>query len=338
MKSLVIRAGFLAVLVLTMAAHQLAGQPAPLLQIQPDATAVTKSGADCSGGVISDDGTFEFGASFPNSYSSGVYAMRVQLPAGQNQLTAVCIAWSSQGTAPTIHFDVNVWAADGAGGAPGTFLGRIANATVTAGNTGPTFYRLTFPAPLTVSTSTVYVGPAWDPSSYPNWFIGLDTDGPGGQSAYDDAFVSSGTPPNQQLGTAGNIPNYRALGIRVEAQAGTVGTCTPGPETMCLNNNRFQVQATFDAGGGNAGMAHTVKQTDDTGFLWFFSATNIEAVIKVLDACTFNSRFWVFAGGLTNVKVTTTVTDTQTGAFKVYRNPANTPFQPLQDTSAFACP
>jgi hypothetical protein len=33
------------------------------------------------------------------------------------------------------------------------------------------------------------------------------------------------------------------------------------------------------------------------------------------------------------------VTDTQTGNFRVYNNPANTTFEPVQDTSAFTtCP
>jgi hypothetical protein len=58
-----------------------------------------------------------------------------------------------------------------------------------------------------------------------------------------------------------------------------------------------------------------------------------------LNACTLNSRFWVFAGGLTNVRVVMTVTDTQTGTVKTYTNPQGVAFQPIQDTSAFAtCP
>jgi hypothetical protein len=62
-------------------------------------------------------------------------------------------------------------------------------------------------------------------------------------------------------------------------------------------------------------------------------------VIKVLNACTLISRYWVFAGGLTNVNVTVTVTDTQTGAVRTYSNPLNTAFQPIQDTGAFStCP
>lgn len=62
-------------------------------------------------------------------------------------------------------------------------------------------------------------------------------------------------------------------------------------------------------------------------------------VIKVLNACSFSAHQWVFAGGLTNVEVTTTVTDTQTGAQRFDVNPLNQPFQPLQDTAAFStCP
>ena len=62
-------------------------------------------------------------------------------------------------------------------------------------------------------------------------------------------------------------------------------------------------------------------------------------VVKVLNGCGLNQRYWVFAGGLTNVKVTLTVTDMSNNTVKVYTNPINTPFQPIQDTAAFAtCP
>jgi len=62
-------------------------------------------------------------------------------------------------------------------------------------------------------------------------------------------------------------------------------------------------------------------------------------IVKALDGCGLNSRFWVFAGGLTNVEVILTVTDTHNGAVKTYVNPMNTALAPIQDTSAFAtCP
>ena len=79
--------------------------------------------------------------------------------------------------------------------------------------------------------------------------------------------------------------------------------------------------------------------TDDTGTFWFFEASSIELVVKVLDACSSSGHSWVFAGGLTNVGVTITVTDTRTNEAKSYTNPASSAFQPIQDTAAFAtCP
>ena len=53
-----------------------------------------------------------------------------------------------------------------------------------------------------------------------------------------------------------------------------------------------------------------MKLTDDSGYLWFFDADNIELIVKVLDGCGVNNRYWVFAGGLTNVEVDIIVTDT----------------------------
>jgi len=116
-------------------------------------------------------------------------------------------------------------------------------------------------------------------------------------------------------------------------------TCVASASSLCLGaNGRFKVEATFDT-GAQQGQAQVVKLTDDSGYLWFFGASNVEAVVKVLDACSYNSRFWVYAGGLTNVQVVLTVTDTKTGAVKTYTNPRNTAFQPIQDVGAFAtCP
>ena len=116
-------------------------------------------------------------------------------------------------------------------------------------------------------------------------------------------------------------------------------TCVEDAETLCLAADRFQVRATFLTTGGDSGNAQAVELTADTGYLWFFSANNVEVVIKVLNACGFANRYWVFAGGLTNVEVEMTVTDSQTGTVKTYTNPQETAFQPIQDTDAFAtCP
>jgi lysyl endopeptidase len=119
---------------------------------------------------------------------------------------------------------------------------------------------------------------------------------------------------------------------------GFPGPCTPNATTLCLNDGRFAVTVAWATDTGDSGAGQGVALTSDSGYFWFFNSANIEMVVKVLQACATNSRFWVFAGGLTNVDVVMTVTDTETGVQRVYTNPLGTAFLPLQDTAAFSCP
>ena len=120
---------------------------------------------------------------------------------------------------------------------------------------------------------------------------------------------------------------------------GSTGPCVANSTTLCLNGGRFQVRGTYRTSQPASGQAQVVSLTSETGYLWFFNSVNVEAVVKVINACGFGNRYWVFAGGLTDVEVILTVTDTQTGAVKTYTNPLGTKFAPVQDTNAFAtCP
>ncbi|HSS48694.1 MAG TPA: hypothetical protein VLX28_07090, partial [Thermoanaerobaculia bacterium] len=116
-------------------------------------------------------------------------------------------------------------------------------------------------------------------------------------------------------------------------------TCVAGPTSLCLSGGRFQVDVAWKTRDGNTGVGQAVPLTADTGYFWFFGASNVEMIIKVLNACTFNQKFWVYAGGLTDVETTIHVTDTMTGASRTYMNPQGTAFRPIQDSSAFGtCP
>jgi DNA-binding beta-propeller fold protein YncE len=126
-------------------------------------------------------------------------------------------------------------------------------------------------------------------------------------------------------------PTYLAF------QPQSAASCAAGPQALCLQGSRFAVTAAWSTASAT-GPAQAVGLTGDTGYLWFFAPANVEVVVKVLDGCALGGHFWVFAGGLTNVAVTMTVTDTRTGAFKTYQNPQGKPFAPLQDTAAFPCP
>ena len=113
------------------------------------------------------------------------------------------------------------------------------------------------------------------------------------------------------------------------------GPCVPSDATMCLNSGRFAVSATWQKPDGSTGQGHAVPLTDDTGYFWFFDAANIEVATKILNACGFNSSYWVFASGLTNLGVKLDVVDTAAGASRSYQNPVNLAYQPVQDTAAF---
>ncbi len=76
-----------------------------------------------------------------------------------------------------------------------------------------------------------------------------------------------------------------------------------------------------------------------SGLFWFFSANNVEMLIKVLDACRDFDSFWVFFSATTNVAVDVRVTDTLTGQSKLYHNPLGHTAEPVQDTQSFlSCP
>jgi hypothetical protein len=111
--------------------------------------------------------------------------------------------------------------------------------------------------------------------------------------------------------------------------------CTEGVSTLCLNNGRFQINVSWATALGTSGQGHAVPLTSDTGYFWFFNEENVEIVIKVLEACSPFSNYWVFAGGLTNVEATILVTDTETGEAHAYVNPLGTMFQPIQDAGHF---
>ena len=108
----------------------------------------------------------------------------------------------------------------------------------------------------------------------------------------------------------------------------------PGPWLGVLNP---RAEEDFS---GTPGMVDTQQLSDDSGFFFFFDMEDDqEVVLKVLNGCSFNDRFWIFADGLTNVEFDLTVTDTQSGEVRSYGNPLGTPFEPIQDTQAFAtCP
>ena len=122
---------------------------------------------------------------------------------------------------------------------------------------------------------------------------------------------------------------------RVVPEPAAAAPCAAGTATLCLNEGRFRVEVAWRAPAqGTAGIGTAVPLTGDTGYFWFFSASNVELVVKVLDGRAINGKFWVFYGALSNVEYTITVTDTQTGVIRLYFNPDGS-LASVADTAAF---
>ena len=114
-------------------------------------------------------------------------------------------------------------------------------------------------------------------------------------------------------------------------------TCTPGPRTLCLNGDRFRVEARFGSASGARAHASGEELTSDTGTFWFFEPDNVELVVKVLDACEISGAYWVLAAGLTDLATVITVEDTVVPRERSYQSEAGSPFAPVIDVAAFSC-
>jgi hypothetical protein len=100
------------------------------------------------------------------------------------------------------------------------------------------------------------------------------------------------------------------------------GACGGSSTALCLFGNRFRVEVQWRRRDGVTGVGTPVPRTDQSGTFWFFDPANLELVVKVLDGRPLTGRFWFFYGALSDVQYRINVTDTVTGASKVYDNPA----------------
>jgi streptogramin lyase len=152
---------------------------------------------------------------------------------------------------------------------------------------------------------------------------------------------ATAAPPGTDSATLARFDRERgAFGRMVTALSRTqesdaASACVPAATSLCLAANRFQVQVSWRAvHQGTSGVGQAVAITSDTGYFWFFQPTNVELIVKILDARSFSGKFWVFYGALSNVEYTITVTDTETQNGKLYFNPQDT-MASHADTSTF---
>lgn len=105
-----------------------------------------------------------------------------------------------------------------------------------------------------------------------------------------------------------------------------------------LINDRFRVTVTWRDHQGQTGRGVPVPLDGeaDSAIFYFFGEDNWEVLVKVLDACSFNDRYWVFASASTDVEYTLKVEDLATGAEATYQNELGQASPAITDTAAFA--
>ncbi|HVR97181.1 MAG TPA: hypothetical protein VMW27_11240 [Thermoanaerobaculia bacterium] len=140
------------------------------------------------------------------------------------------------------------------------------------------------------------------------------------------AFPASPPPPTSGSGSVAAEPVLSSLPLTTGP-----GPCSPPfvPDVrrpgLCLNGQRFEVEVEWhDPFHGTSGIGTGVPLTEDSGYFWFFGEDNLELVVKVLDGRSYNGKFWVFYGALTNIEYTVRVRHVDSGSERVYHNP---PFQ-----------
>ena len=114
-------------------------------------------------------------------------------------------------------------------------------------------------------------------------------------------------------------------------------TCVADATSTCLNRGRFQVSVHWRNGSGLGDVGRVVPGgTQDSSLFWFFGADNWEMLVKVLDGCAFNDRFWVYAAATTDVEYTLRIVDSETGAAATYFNPQGSAAAAVTDIDALS--
>lgn len=112
--------------------------------------------------------------------------------------------------------------------------------------------------------------------------------------------------------------------------------------TLCLQD-RFAIRSYWrisPAGNPPDGSAMTVPVANPgSGIFWFFAPDNWEIMVKAINGCGLNDRFWIFSAATTNVFYRMEVWDVRGAEQKIYFNYPGPPAPAVTDTDAFAtCP
>ncbi len=123
-----------------------------------------------------------------------------------------------------------------------------------------------------------------------------------------------------------------------------VFSCGAGSVTSLCLQDRFLITSRWRTnpapGTLTDGESRVVGCANEgSGLFWFFSSDNWEVMVKALNGCGLNNRFWIFSSASTNVFYRMDVLDVRAGVQKIYFNYPGPPAPAVTDVNAFAtCP
>ncbi|MFM7735341.1 MAG: hypothetical protein ACKPBU_05080, partial [Alphaproteobacteria bacterium] len=110
-----------------------------------------------------------------------------------------------------------------------------------------------------------------------------------------------------------------------QAIADPVAVCVPAPNRLCMLGGRFAANLQYRLQSPEDYRSANVvpdPSSDDSGLFYYpeFGPTNWEMLVKSVDLCSSQNFFNVIASAATDRDFLLTVTDTETGEVRTYRN------------------
>ncbi|HWM89288.1 MAG TPA: choice-of-anchor B family protein [Thermoanaerobaculia bacterium] len=156
----------------------------------------------------------------------------------------------------------------------------------------------------------------------PNNCGGIAEIGASDGHGHDQARAWLGADPTRITRPGAGISERASL-VPIFEAARAKGACAKGTDGLCLLSNRFKARVTWrNQFNGAAGSGKPKPLSGVTGSFAFTDLSNVELLVKVLDAG--GGRILVLWGAMSNLEYNLEVTDTKTGEVKTYKNPAGT--------------
>lgn len=241
-----------------------------------------------------------------------------------------------------MRFEADVSAREGAAFyEPGEYMFRTVHAFVN--DTQPPILETVSAQPVPDASALEFQVSARDAATMATgatvryWVEGLEREmpltfassSPDGQGASFHGFVND-LPPGASVDY--QVEVFDEVGLKAAGPINTVLIPAVADVTrLTLHGGRFVVTARYRSEDGLAGVGMPIPVSDMSGLFWFFSPENPELIVKLIDACSVNERYWFFCSGLTDLAVDLHVRDNWTGEERVYVTQGGRGFLPVLD-------